>query len=159
MKKLFAAIAVCFVASILAACGGTAPAMTFPQAVSIACGGMKGEIVILQSDGVFTGGAADTLTKKVQPAVDKVCAAGASVTKPDLQTLVNTTLPLVKTFVDASSLSPDKIKTADAAIDSGVLAFNIAISMASTSTSTAAPASAASAPVAASTPLAEARLK
>jgi len=151
MKKLFAALAVCLVASILSACGGTAPAMTFPQAVSIACGGIKGEIVILKSDAVFTGGAADTLTKTVQPAVDKVCAAGASVDKPDLQTLVNTTLPLVKTFVDASSLSPDKIKIADAAIDSGVLAFNIAISMA--------PAVTATAPAAASTPLAGAPLK
>lgn len=152
MKKLFAAIAVCLVASILSACGGTAPAMTFPQAVSIACGGMKGELVILQSDGVFTGGAADTLTKKVQPAVDKICAAGASITKPDLQALVNTTLPLVKTFVDASSMSPDKIKAADAAIDTGVLAFNMAISMAPAAVATGASA-------AASTPLAGAPIK
>jgi hypothetical protein len=152
MKRISMLLAAGVAASVLSACGGTAAALTFPQAVSIACGGMKGELVILQSDGVFTGGAADTLTKKVQPAVDKVCAAGASVTKPDLQTLVNTTLPLVKTFVDASSLSPDKIKIADAAIDSGVLAFNIAISMAPAATAT-------DAPNTASTPLAGAPLK
>lgn len=133
----------------LSACNGSAPTLTFAQQVSIACGAAKGEIVILQSDGVFTGGAADTLTKKIQPAVDKVCAAGATVTKPDLQSIVNATLPLVKSFVDASSLSPDKIKAADAAIDTGVLAFNIAISMAPDAVSTGASAPAVAAPASA----------
>lgn len=146
--------------SALAACNGSAPTLTYQQQVAIACGGMKGEIVILQSDGVFTGGAADTLKIKVQPAVDKVCAAGASVSKPDLQTLVDTALPLVKTFIDQSSLAQDKKNAADAAIDTGVLAFNIAISLAPAATVTAASSTAApSAPAAASTPLAGAPLQ
>lgn len=154
MKKLFAALAVGLVASVLCACAG-APTLTFQQAVAIACGAGNGEIVILKSDGVFTGGAADTLTLKVQPAVDKVCAAGATVTNANLQTIVNATLPLVKSLVDSSSLSPDKIKAADAAIDTGVLAFNVAISLAPAATATVP----ASAPVAASTPLAGAPLQ
>jgi hypothetical protein len=150
MKKIFAALAAGIVALALSACAG-APALTFAQQVSIACGAANGEIAILKGDGVFTGGAEKTLTETVQPAVDKVCSAGASVAKPDLQSVVNATLPLVKSLVDSSSLSPDKIKAADAAIDTGVLAFNIAISLA--------PAVTATAPVAASTPLAGAPLQ
>jgi len=142
------------VALALTACGGTAPTLTFQQQVSIACGAANGEIAILQADGVFTGGAADTLTKTVKPAVAKVCAIGASATKPDLQMIVNATLPLVKSLVDSSSLSSDKIRAADAAIDTGVLAFNVAISLAPTLAATGA-----SAPAAASTPLAGAPLQ
>jgi hypothetical protein len=145
MKKILAALAAGLVALALSACAG-APTLTFAQQVSIACGAANGEIAILKGDGVFTGGAEKTLTDTVQPAVDKVCSAGASVAKPDLQSVVNATLPLVKSLVDSSSLSPDKIRAADAAIDTGVLAFNIAISLA--------PAVTATAPVAASTPLA-----
>jgi hypothetical protein len=150
MKKIFAALAAGLVALALSACAG-APTLTFAQQVSIACGAANGEIAILKGDGVFTGGAEKTLTETVQPAVDKVCSAGASVAKPDLQSVVNATLPLVKSLVDSSSLSPDKIRAADAAIDTGVLAFNIAISLA--------PAVTATAPVAASTPLAGAPLQ
>jgi hypothetical protein len=150
MKKIFAALAAGLVALALSACAG-APTLTFAQQVSIACGAANGEIAILKGDGVFTGGAEKTLTETVQPAVDKVCSAGASVAKPDLQSIVNATLPLVKSLVDSSSLSPDKIRAADAAIDTGVLAFNIAISLA--------PAAAVTAPVAASTPLAGAPLQ
>lgn len=146
--------------SLLAGCNGTAPTLTFAQQVSIACGAAKGEIEILKSDGVFTGGAADTLEKKVQPKIDEVCTAGVTIQKPDLQSIVNATLPLIKSVVDSSSLAPDKIKAADTAIDTGVLAFNIAISLAPVATATAASgASAASAPAAASTPLSGAPLQ
>jgi hypothetical protein len=150
MKKILAALAAGLVALALSACAG-APTLTFANQVAIACGAANGEIAILKGDGVFTGGAEKTLTETVQPAVDKVCSAGASVAKPDLQSIVNATLPLVKSLVDSSSLSADKIRAADAAIDTGVLAFNIAISLA--------PAVTATAPVAASTPLAGAPLQ
>jgi hypothetical protein len=143
MKKLMLLAAV-IVASMLAACGA-APQLTFPQQVAIACGAANGEIAILKADNVFTGGAADTLKNDVQPAVDKVCTVGATVTNADLKTIVNATLPLVKSVVDSSSLPRDKKNAADAAIDTGVMAFNIAISLAPAATSTAA-----SAPVAAS---------
>lgn len=144
----------------LSACNSSAPALTFQQQVAIACGAARGEIVILKSDGVFTGGAADTLDKIIQPKVDQVCTAGASVQKPDLQSIVNATLPLVRSLVDSSSLPADKIKAADAAIDTGILAFNVAISLAPAVSAT--PASAASdaaAPAAASTPLSGAPLQ
>lgn len=150
MKKIML-LAAGIVALSLTACNGFVPTLTFAQQVSIACGAANGEIAILKGDSVFTGGAEKTLTDTVQPAVDKACSAGASVAKPDLQSIVNATLPLVKSLVDSSSLSPDKIKAADAAIDTGVLAFNIAISLAPTVSATA--------PVAASTPLAGAPLQ
>jgi hypothetical protein len=148
MLRQFMLLAAGLVALSLTACGGTAPTLTFQQQVAIACGAANGEIAILKGDGVFTGGAANTLTNTVQPAVDKVCAAGASVTTPDLKALVNTTLLMVKAFVDVSSLSTDKKNAANAAIDSVVLTFNIAVSMASTQAATAA-----------STPLSGARLQ
>lgn len=150
MLRKLAFVLAGIVALALSACAG-APQLTFSQQVNIACGAAQGEIAILKGDGVFTGGAAVTLTDTVQPAVNKVCSAGSTVTKLDLQSIVNATLPLMKSVVDASALTQDKKNAADAAIDTGVLAFNIAISLA--------PAAAATAPVPASTPLAGAPLQ
>ncbi|MEM5371377.1 hypothetical protein V4C53_35830 [Paraburkholderia azotifigens] len=144
MKKMLLAAGLAASMLMLAACG-SAPQLTFPQQVAIACGAANGQIAILKADNVFTGGAADTLKNDVQPAVDKVCAAGATVTNANLQTVVNATLPLVKSIIDSSALPQDKKNVADAAIDTGVLAFNIAISLAPATASTAA-----AAPVAAS---------
>lgn len=130
-------------ASVLAACA-SAPQLTFNQQVSIACGAAKGEIAILKADNVFTGGAANTLTNDIEPAIGKVCAASATVTSPDLQTVVNATLPLIKSVVDASSLPQDKKNAANAAIDTGILAFNIAVNLAPVATAPASAPSAAS---------------
>ena len=142
MKRFFMLLAAGIAASVLAACAG-APQLTFDQQVAIACGAAQGEIDILKADNVFTGGAGNTLTNDIKPAIDKVCAAGATVTDANLQSVVNATLPLIKSLVDASSLPQDKKNGADALIDSAVLAFNIAIKLAPISTS--APAAAASA--------------
>lgn len=129
MKK-FMLLAAGIVASIVLAACATAPQLTFQQQVSIACGAAQGEIAILKADNVFTGGAANTLATDVEPAIAKVCAAGASVTDASLQSIVNSTLPLIKSLVDSSSLPQDKKNAAAAAIDTGVLAFNIAINLA-----------------------------
>ncbi|WP_244108519.1 hypothetical protein [Burkholderia anthina] len=128
MKKNLMLLAAGIVASlsILAGCT-SAPALTFQQQVALACGAANGEIAILKADGVFTGGAADTLSKIVQPAITQVCAAGATVTSPDLQMIVNIALPAIKALVDESSLSNKG--AADAAVDTAILAFNVAISM------------------------------
>ncbi|HDR9227787.1 TPA: hypothetical protein QDB19_004037 [Burkholderia vietnamiensis] len=146
MKRFSMLLAAGIVASvsILAGCK-SAPALAFPQQVAIACGAANGEIAILKADGVFTGGAATTLDKTIKPAITKACAIGATVTTPDLQTIVNDTLPAVKSLVDASSL-PNKA-AADAAIDTAILAFNVAISM---NQAVAAPAAPASTPLAGS---------
>ncbi|WP_186263292.1 hypothetical protein [Burkholderia gladioli] len=142
MKKMLLAAGLVALAFLLIGCGST-PTLTLPQQVAIACGAANGEIAILKADGVFTGGAADTLNKTVQPAITKVCAVGATVTSPDLQTIVNSTLPAIKDLIDASSLANKS--AADAAIDTAILAFNVAISMHQATATTA--------PAAASTPL------
>ncbi|RIJ85026.1 hypothetical protein [Ralstonia solanacearum] len=145
MKKLML-LAAGIAASVLAACA-SAPQLTFQQQVSIACGAAQGEIAILKADNVFTGGAANTLANDVEPAIAKVCAAGATVSDANLQSVVNATLPLIKSLVDASSLPQDKKNAADAAVDTAVLAFNIAVKLAPTGT-TPAPVAAASSPAA-----------
>ncbi|MGS1060502.1 hypothetical protein [Burkholderia glumae] len=139
MKKMLLAAGLVALAFLLIGCG-SAPTLTFPQQVAIACGAANGEIAILKADGVFTGGAADTLNNTVQPAIARVCSVGATVTSTDLQTIVDSTLPAIKNLVGASSI-PNK-SAADAAIDTAILAFNVAISMHQ-----------AAAPTAASTPL------
>lgn len=144
MKRTIMLLAAGIAASVLAACA-SAPQLTFDQQVAIACGAAQGEIAILKADNVFTGGPADTLKNEVEPAIAKVCAAGAIVTDSSLQSIVNATLPLIKSLVDASSLPQDKKNAADAAIDTGVLAFNIAIKLAPAA---AAPVPAASSPTA-----------
>jgi hypothetical protein len=136
MRK-FMLLAAGLVASVLVGCA-SAPQLTFGQQVSIACGAAQGELAILRSDNVFTGGAANTLTNDIEPAIGKVCAAGATVTSPDLQAVVYSTLPLIKSVVDASSLPQDKKNAANAAIDTGILAFNIAVNLAPVATSGAA---------------------
>lgn len=151
-KMLLLAAGVLASVALLAGCNGSAPTLTFPQQVAIACGAANGEIAILKADGMFTGGAAATLNDTVQPAIKKVCAVGATVTSTDLRAIIDNTLPAVKALIDASSL-PNKA-AADAAIDTAMLAFNIAISLAPATSSTPA-----SAPAAASTPLAGAPLQ
>ncbi|ACC71038.1 hypothetical protein PPMP20_04555 [Paraburkholderia phymatum] len=133
MKKLML-LAACI--AMLAGCT-TAPQLTFQQQVSMTCGLAKGEIAILRSDGVFTGGAADTLANTVQPALDKVCAAGASVGSTDLQSIVNTALPALKTLVDGSSMADQAKNEAKAAIDTVILAANAALSMQAATVATA----------------------
>ncbi|MBU9228190.1 hypothetical protein KTD22_16300 [Burkholderia multivorans] len=147
MKKLMLLAAGIAASAFLVAGCSSAPALTFPQQVAIACGAANGEIAILKADGVFTGGAAATLNDTIQPAIAKVCAVGATVTSLDLQTIVDSTLPAVKALIAASSL-PNKA-AADAAIDTAILAFNVAISMRQAEGDTAA----------ASTPLAGAPLQ
>lgn len=145
MKKML--LAAGLVASLVfAGCNGSAPTLTFQQQVQITCGLARGEMTILQSDGVFTGGAADTASKKVQPAIDGVCAAAANV--KDVQTLVNAALPAVKVVIAGSSLSPQAQKDANAAIDTVILAANTAIALqpAAVATAPASGAVAASAP-------------
>lgn len=162
MKRILMLLAAGFAASILCACNGSAPTLTFPQAVTIACSSVNTEISTLQMSGVFTGGAQTTLTKQIQPDVAEVCAQGATVTTANLQNIVNATLPALTTIVSNSSLSSGDKTVAVLAIGGVGAAVNAAIALMPATTSTAAPASgtpAASAPAAASTPLAGAPLQ
>lgn len=159
MKRNLMLVAAGLVASVLWACTGM-PTLTFQQQVALACSDGDAAINIMKDDGVFSGGALDTLNKTVQPDLDKVCAAGATVTTVNLKNLANATLPLLKTLVSASNVSQQYKSEANAAIDLTMLAVNTAVALQTVAVPTAASgASAASAPAAASTPLAGAPLQ
>lgn len=136
--------------ALLAGCQGTAPSLSFQQATALVCADAKTAVQIMTDDGVFTGGALNTLNNDFKPALDKVCTVGVTVTKPNLQALVDVGLPLLKTLVAASNLQQQMKDSANAAIDVATLAVNTAIALQpTTSTTTPAP-DPASAPTAAS---------
>lgn len=87
-----------------------APKFTPAQIAAIVCPNVQGEISTLQQAGVFTGGAAQTLSNQVEPDVAAVCAATATVTVANLENLSKATFPVVVAAVKASSLS-DQDKT------------------------------------------------
>lgn len=150
MKKLLAVLAAGFAALAIAACG-TPSTLTFQQQVSIVCTATSTELTTLQASGVFTGGAQATLTNQIQPDTAAVCAAGATVTKANLQNLVNATFPVIVTVVNNSNLSQADKTAAVAAVGAIATGVGLAIALmpAAVPTSTGASgASAASAPVA-----------
>jgi len=151
MKRFSMLLAAGLVASLalLAGCNGTMPTLSFQQATALVCADANTAVQIMTDDGVFTGGALNTLNNDFKPALEKVCAAGVTVTKPNLQELVDVGLPLLKSLVNASSLKQEAKNSANAAVDVVTLAVNTAIAL-QPATSTAAPAAPASAPAAAS---------
>ncbi|KVN08371.1 hypothetical protein WT09_30715 [Burkholderia stagnalis] len=133
------------VVAFLAGCAGTPGATQSPaQIAARACPLLIDEINTLVQAGLFTGGAQATLSNIVQPAVYKACAAGATVTQLDLQTL---SAVAVLALIDAVKLSglPDEDKT------KAILAIGTAKAMLDTALAVLAP-PAATAP--ASTPVA-----
>jgi hypothetical protein len=157
MKRFLMLLAAGIVASMLAACNGSVPTLTFQQQVAIVCGDANAAVGIAQGAGLFTGGAQDTLNKQIQPDVAKVCAAGATVTKPNLQNLVSATSPVLVTIVANSSMQQadkDKAYAAigilGAAVNTAIALMPAAVPTAASAPAVVAPAPAASAPVAAS---------
>jgi hypothetical protein len=82
------------------------------QVAANVCPLLTSELDTLSQGGVFMGGAADTLTEKIIPGVDKVCAAGATVTEVNVRSVSSATAPLLISLVKASSLSSDRKATA-----------------------------------------------
>jgi|SRR5579863_5143050 len=150
MKRILMLLAAALVTALALTGCPSMPTLTFQQQVAIVCANANTAVSIMTDDGLFTGGAQATLTGKIQPALAKVCATGASVTTPNLQTLTNDALPLLKALVSASSLSQQAKNGANTAIDLTVAAINTAIALQPaalpTGASSAAAASAASAP-------------
>ncbi|BCF88653.1 hypothetical protein [Paraburkholderia largidicola] len=153
MKRLRMLLAAGLAASLtlLAGCPATTPTLSFQQATALVCADANTVVQIMTDDGVFTGGALNTLNNDFKPALNKVCASGVTVTKPNLQALVDVGLPLLKTLVNASNLQQQMKNSANAAIDVATLAVNTAIALQpATSTTTPAAPAPASAPAAAS---------
>lgn len=148
MKKLLLLAAAVAVSVVFAGCASTGTTQQTPaQVASLVCPQLEAGLALLQTDGVFTGGAANTLSTQIEPDVTAVCSAGANVTTTSLQTLVNATFPVILTAISNSSLSASE-KSKDASIITLVqIALNVGLGIAA---ETATPAPAASAPVAAS---------
>lgn len=149
MKRSLMLLAAGFAALSLAACGSnpSVPKLTPVQVAAIVCPAAKTELSTLSLAGVFTGGAQDTLSTQVQPDLDAVCVAGASITDTKLQTLSDTAFPLVITIVKNSSLSDEDKNKAYLAIGGFQALINVNIALVA--------ASAASAPAAASAPVSQ----
>ena len=131
MKRFSMLLAAGLVASftLLAGCNGTMPTLSFQQASALVCADANTAVQIMTDDGVFTGGALNTLNNDFKPALAKVCTAGVTVTTPNLQALVDVGLPLLKSLVNASNLQQQAKNSANAAVDVVTLAVNTAIAL------------------------------
>jgi hypothetical protein len=141
MKRFLMLLAAGLVALALVACA-TVP-QTPAQIAARACPLVTDELSTLSQAGLFTGGAQDTLTGKIQPAVDKVCAASSTVTQVNLQSLSKDVAPLLIDLVNASQLAKDDKTKAVLAI--GTVQAMIDAALATVVPTSAAPASGAAA--------------
>lgn len=105
------------------------PTQTPAQIAANICPGVQSEIDVLTKSGVFTGGAQATLSTQVQPDVDAVCAAGATVTTVNIQKLVQATFPVVLTVIANSSLTDQQKLQATVAVGVIVTGINTALSL------------------------------
>ncbi|WNC88807.1 hypothetical protein RI103_13970 [Paraburkholderia sp. FT54] len=105
MKRILLLAACIAMLATLFGCA-TAP-QTPAQIAARACPLVTDELSTLSQAGLFTGGAQDTLTSKIQPAVDKVCVASSTVTQVNLQSLSKDVAPLLINIVNASQLAKD----------------------------------------------------
>ena len=150
MKRKSMLLAAGLVAAVALVGCKSLPTQTPAQIAANICPGVQSEIDLLKKSGVFTGGAQATLTNQVQPDVDAVCAAGATVTTLSIQKLVQATFPVVLTAIANSGLTDQQKLQATVAVGVVVTGINTALSLQpATSTTTPAPA-----PVAASAVLA-----
>ena len=125
MKRILLLAACIAMLAVLFGCATTP--QTPAQIAARVCPLMTDEVSTLAKAGIFTGGAQDTLTQKIQPAVDKVCAASSAVTQVSLQSLSKEAAPLLIDLVNMSNLAKDDkskavlvIGTAQAMIDTAL---------------------------------------
>jgi len=112
------------------------PTQTPAQIAANICPGVQSEIDVLTKSGIFTGGAQATLTTQVQPDVDAVCAAGATVTTVNIQKLVQATFPVVLAVIANSSLTDQQKLQATVAVGVLVTGINTALSLQPATSST-----------------------
>lgn len=117
MKRFSMLLAAGVVASaaLFSACSSLT-LQTPAQVAAKVCPLLQSEIGTLSQAGVFTGGAAVTLNEKIAPGVDAACAAGATVTVANVQSISSAVAPLLITVVKESGLSQSDQVTAVLAI-------------------------------------------
>jgi hypothetical protein len=131
MKKIIAAIAAGFVAlASLAGCASTGSTTQTPAQIAAAvCPAVQTELATVESAGVFTGGAADTLTNQVIPDVAAVCSATESATSTGISGIANTVIPLIVTAINNSSLDSSAKTTYILAIGAIQTTINLALGL------------------------------
>jgi hypothetical protein len=97
----------------LAACATTQ--ISAEQAVATFCTAAPDELEGLETEGVITGGTANTVTKTVTPAITSLCASGAAITAPSIQSVSKVAIPALLGLVSVSDLS-DADKKTDTAV-------------------------------------------
>jgi hypothetical protein len=137
MKRFSMLLAAGLVAAVALVGCKSIPTQTPAQIAANICPGVQSEIDTLTKSGVFTGGAQATLTKQVQPDVDEVCAAGATVTTVNIRNLVQATFPIVVTAIGNSSLNDQQKLQATLAVGVVVTGINTALSLQPTTSTTA----------------------
>lgn len=130
---------------LLAACAGLGAIKTPAQVAAQVCPMLNDELGTLSAAALFTGGAADTLNNSVMPQVNAVCAAGATVTQVNVQSISSAAVPLLIDLVDASSFSAQQKTAAILAI--GTIKGMIDTAFPATTTTTSTPAAPASTPL------------
>ncbi|MDN7762968.1 hypothetical protein [Burkholderia cepacia] len=101
--------------ALLGACSSLTQ-QTPAQVAAKMCPLLNSEIGTLSQAGVFTGGAAVTLNETIAPAVSAACAAGATVTVANVQSISSAVAPLLVSVVKASGLPQSDQVTAVLAI-------------------------------------------
>lgn len=158
MRKFIAAVAVCLVASMLAACGSTPvvipkPTITPTQFFAAACPPVQSALALAPS---FSATLSPTVEADVQlanPLVASLCAQGATVSVANVTQFANTAFPAANEVLQAAPstlVSDTKKQQIGGAILLAQLAVDTVSAIVVNTTAAAPAASAASAPVAAS---------
>ncbi|MBW9102970.1 hypothetical protein [Paraburkholderia phenoliruptrix] len=129
MKRKYMLLAAGLLSAVALVGCQSIPTQTPAQIAANICPGVQSEIDVLTKSGVFTGGAQATLTNQVQPDVDAVCAAGATVTTVSIQKLVQATFPVVLTVISNSNLTDQQKLQATVAVGAIVTGINTALSL------------------------------
>lgn len=147
--KSFCIAALAAVCVFFAGCATTGSTQTPAQVAATICPALQSEVSLLSASGVFTGGAQATLVNQVTPDVASVCAAGVTVTSISLQNLVNATLPVIVSAINASPMLAAQKNEAILAIGAFSMAINTALSLQAAPLSTTMPPAAVSMPASA----------
>lgn len=107
MKRFAMLLAAGIAALVLSACGSTGTVIAIPTPAQLAtdvCPPTKVALAAVQVAGVLPAAQQSTLTNKVIPGANAVCAAGATINVTDLQAFNATAFPVLISLVNASTL-------------------------------------------------------
>lgn len=115
-----------------AGCASTGSTSQTPAQIATAvCPALQTELTTIEAAGIFTGGAADTLTNQVIPDVEAACTATESATSTSVSNIANTVIPLIVTAINNSSLESSQKTTFILALGAIQTTINVALGITS----------------------------